>query len=267
VHGLRVAAITELQRRYVERVVATVGDLGGVLWEVSNESPGGSREWQGQMLEWVRRCDGSRGWSHPAGLTSCFPGGDNAELFASSADWVSPNRRGGWMRTPPANDGRKVVLLDTDHLWGIGGDAAWVWRSFLNGNQPLYMDPLDVDATREEARRAMGVARRLAECTGLAELMPQPELTSSRCCLASPPGENELLVWARGRSLRVDLRRAAGTQAGEWIHPVRAERVALGDVAAGHRHRLVVPWGPGGVLHLHSPGRARADESPSPSSC
>jgi hypothetical protein len=48
------------------------------------------------------------------------------------------------------------VIVDTDHLWGIGGDAAWVERMFQLGYQVLYMDPLDDDPVREEARRAMG---------------------------------------------------------------------------------------------------------------
>lgn len=255
VHGLRVPAVTDIQRRYVERVVEAVGDLDGVLWEVANESPGSSWEWQRQVLEWVRRCDAARGWSRPAGLTSCFPGGDNATLFESSAEWVSPNRHGGWMRTPPPNDSRKVVLLDTDHLWGIGGDAAWVWRSFLNGHQVLYMDPLDGEPKREEARRAMGVVRRLAERVELAGMVPRGELVSTRCSLASLPASGdttELIACSSAPRLRLDLRRVAGPLVGEWMHPVREERVRIGALMTGGRLTLIAPWRGGAVLHLRS---------------
>lgn len=38
---------------------------------------------------------------------------------------------------------RKVILVDTDHLWGVGGSPAWVWKSFLRGHNPIFMDPYD----------------------------------------------------------------------------------------------------------------------------
>jgi hypothetical protein len=256
VHGLRVPAITRLQRLYVERVVAAVGDLDCVLWEISNESPGGSRDWQRHLLRHLRACEAASGAAsgrpvHPAGLTSCFPGGDNTDLLASPADWASPNRHGGWMRTPPPNDGSKVVLLDTDHLWGIGGDAAWVWRAFLNGHQPLYMDPLDADPVREAARRAMGVARRLADRIDLAAAVPRPELASSGCCLAAlVAGSEELVAWSARRRLRLDLRALGGSFAAEWVHPVRGARVATGAVEGGAERTLLAPWRDGAVLHL-----------------
>ena len=56
---------------------------------------------------------------------------------------------------PPAADGRKVILTDTDHLWGIGGDVAWVWKSFLRGLNPIFMDPY----TRVETTDAQGKKR------------------------------------------------------------------------------------------------------------
>jgi hypothetical protein len=188
-------------------------------------------------------------------LTSCFPGGDNADLFASAADWVSPNRKGGWMRTPPANDGRKVVLLDTDHLWGIGGDAAWVWRSVLNGHQPLYMDPLDEDPAREEARRAMGVARKLAEEVALASMVPRPALASSGCCLApatASHGRRELLAWSPRRRTGVDLRDLSGPATLEWVHPVSGDALAAVAMPVGRRLRVTAPWADGAVARVSS---------------
>jgi len=247
VHSLRVPAINALQRLYVERVVEAVGDLDCVLWEISNESPGSSRDWQRHLLRHLRACDAARGAAagkaaHPVGLTSCFPGGDNRDLFASPADWASPNRHGGWMGTPPANDGEKVVLLDTDHLWGIGGDAAWVWRAFLCGHQPLYMDPLDEHGERAAARKAMGVARRLADRVGLETVAPRPELASSGCCLASIGERCETIVsWAPRGRVRLDLRAVPGAFTGEWVHPVSGA-TAPATVSGGAPVRAAAPW-------------------------
>jgi hypothetical protein len=162
VHTLRIPAVTRLQEAYVRKVVETVGDLD-ILWEISNESPGESRDWQYHLIRYLKTLS-----PHPVGMTSCFPRGRNEDLFRSPADWISPNHRGGYKRSPPPADGSKVILLDTDHLWGIGGDRAWVWKSFAAGHHPIYMDPLDADPEREDARRAMGQTRRLAERIDLA---------------------------------------------------------------------------------------------------
>lgn len=251
VHTLRVAAVTRLQERYAARVTAAVGDLPHVLWEVSNESPGSSAAWQRHIATHLRALDLAAGRWRPVGITSCFPGGDNRELFEGPADWVSPNRKGGWMRTPPPADGRKVVLLDTDHLWGIGGDAAWVWRATLRGHQVLYMDPLDEDPAREAARHAMGVARRLVESLDLASTEPRPDLASSGCCLADhTPGAERLLAWAPRGLLRLDLRGFSGQLAAEWAHHVTGETRPATDLPAGTRHRLRSPFAGASVLRL-----------------
>lgn len=163
VHTLRLPAITRLQEAYARKVVDTVGDLDHVLWEISNESPGESRDWQYHLIRHLKALS-----RHPVGMTACFPRGRNEDLFRSPADWISPNRKGGYLKDPPPADGSKVVLLDTDHLWGIGGNADWIWKSFLRGYHPIYMDPLDDDPVREAARRAMGETLRLAKQADLA---------------------------------------------------------------------------------------------------
>jgi hypothetical protein len=155
VHTLRVPEITRLQEAYIDKVVNTVGDLDPILWEISNESPQESFPWQYHLIHYLRKIDPRR---HPIGLTATFPGNRNEDLLRSPADWISPGNQGGWRKNPPKADGRKVVIVDTDHLWGIGGDAAWVRKVFRAGHHPAYMDPLDEDKGREGARGAMGEA-------------------------------------------------------------------------------------------------------------
>jgi hypothetical protein len=50
---------------------------------------------------------------------------DNPALFASPASAISPG--GGphdeYLKDSPASDGIKVIISDTDHLWGIGGNS------------------------------------------------------------------------------------------------------------------------------------------------
>lgn len=205
VHTLRVPTVTRLQEAYARKVVETVGDLDHVLSEISNESPGESRDWQYHLIRHLKTLS-----PIPVGMTSCFPRGRNEDLFRSPADWISPNHRGGYKRSPPPADGKKVVLLDTDHLWGIGGGADWVWRSFLAGHHPIYMDPLDDDPEREQARRAMGVTRSLSRSFDLAGMVPTGD-----ACLAGKSGKIVYLPRGGGR---ID-------PSAELIDPVSGERL------------------------------------------
>ena len=75
-----------------------------------------------------------------------YANGANALLYNSPADWISPNpgdpeerfRDNPW----PARSG-KVIVNDTDHLWGhTGGDSLWVWKSFTRGLNVLFMEEL-----------------------------------------------------------------------------------------------------------------------------
>lgn len=248
VHTLRVPAVTRLQETYLDEVVRTVGDQDHVLWEISNESPGESRDWQYHLIRYLRGADGGR---HPIGMTACFPGNRNEDLFRGPADWVSPGNQGGWRRSPPPADGSRVVLVDTDHLWGIGGGRDWVWKTFLRGHQPLYMDPLDDDPIREEARRAMGDTLRLARRIDLAACVPDPEVCSSGYALVNrTPGREEILAYLpKGRG-RIDLRWLAGELAAEWFDPATGKPVNEERIAAGKKERLRSPWRGEAVLLL-----------------
>jgi hypothetical protein len=123
---------------------------------------GDSTEWQYWVIETVKCYTQQQGYDpHPIGMTMQFPVADqtkvNAPLFNSPADWISPGyddeifAGGGhpmapgsppsrWFNDPPASDGTKVVITDTDHYAPGQGDALWAWKSFLRGHHPILMD-------------------------------------------------------------------------------------------------------------------------------
>jgi hypothetical protein len=126
-------------------------------------------------------------------MTFQYRGGKNQTLFESPADWISPNPEGGYRDDPPAVDGRKVVLNDTDHLWGIGGNQAWVWKSFTRGYNPLFMDPYDgevlgqrLDPRWDPVRKSLGYTLMYANKMNLAAMQPRDDLASTKYCLANP---------------------------------------------------------------------------------
>ena len=244
VHTLRIPAITRLQERYAEKVVETVGEFDYVLWEISNESPGESVPWQLHMIRHLKTVLGVR---HPVGMTFPYPGGNNESLFASPADWISPGRKSIWMKSPPPADGRKVVLLDTDHLWGIGGGRDWIWKTFLRGHHPIYMDPLDDDPVRIEARRAMGDTLRLARGIDLAAFVPN---VMDYSLINRTPGAEQIVRYLPRGKAKVDLRGIDGEMTAEWLDPKTGTTVDGGRVEGGKRRRLRAPFPGDAVLFL-----------------
>src|SRR5262249_9112153 len=131
-HTLAIPEVTAIQEAYVRQVIDTVNDLDNVLYEIANESGLYSTKWQYHMIRFVKTCESKKAKHHQVGMTSDGYGGedDTARLFESPADWISPSPdRDDYRGNPPAA-GTKIILSDTDHLWGVGGDRVWVWKSF-----------------------------------------------------------------------------------------------------------------------------------------
>lgn len=158
-------------------------------------------------------------------MTMQFPVADqtrvNRPLLDSRADWISPGyddeifAGGGhpmapgsppshWLDDPPAADGHKVVVTDTDHYAPGGGDALWAWKSFLRGHHPILMDfgligGVDPpDPAFAAARLAMGDTRRFAERVDLLALTPRGDVASTGYALAAPGREYVVLQPAGG---------------------------------------------------------------------
>jgi len=251
VHTLRNPEVNELQAAYIRKVVDTLNDLDNVLYEVINE--GGEKEWNWWVIKTIHDHERTKPKQHPVGNT-----GHGAErlptLLASPAEWVSPGRADGFAEEPPAWNEKKVSLLDTDHIWGVGGNAAWVWKSFLRGHNPLFMDPYDGSVLGHDRgwgtiRAAMGHTRRLAERMNLAAMTPQGELASTRYCLANP-GTEYLIYQPKGaKGFTVEL--SPGSYRYEWFNPAKGENAGRGKVrATGGAHPFTAPFPGEAVLYL-----------------
>ena len=194
-------------------------------------------------------------------MTAQWPHGTNAALFASRAEAVSPNSEGGYKDDPPAGEGRKVVIADTDHLWGTGGNFRWVWKSFLRGLNPTFMDPYmpnflgynAFDSAWEPIRWNMGYTRQVAEVINLAAMKPRSDLASSRYCLAEP-GE-EYVVYAETGRVEVDLSGARKTFNVEWLRLSTGVTSRDGVVAGGQMRSFTAPFQGDAVLRLFVNGR------------
>jgi hypothetical protein len=256
-------AVRDLQAAYIRKVVETVNDLDNVLYEVTNE--GGNKEWDWWVVNFVHDYEKTKPKQHPVGLTG-HGSESNADLLASPADWISPGAN-DWpdLRTEPrAVDGKKISLLDTDHVFGVGGDRQWVWKGFLRGHNVLFMDPYDdpqftgiLEAQKvgtpfiEAARQAMGQSRKFAQRMNLAAATPRPELASSGYCLADPGVEYLVYQPGNGESFTVELK--PGKYRCEWLNPANGTTVKAKRVESwGARQSFKAPFPGDSVLYLRA---------------
>ena len=193
------------------------------------------------MIDYVHEYEMSKPKQHPVGMTADGAFQDNRILFNSNADWISPSSGTAFIyrHNPPAADGSKVILADTDHLWGIGGNHKWVWKSFLRGINPIFMDPweplpgrvkdmgigLCEDINRRDnpvwqtVRKNIGYTRRYAEKINLNKMLPHGELSTSGYCLANPL-EEYLVYLPEGGTVGMDLGHGGKRLFNvEWFNP------------------------------------------------
>jgi hypothetical protein len=213
---------------------------------------GDSTAWQYWVIDTVKRYEEAMGYDrHPIGMTMQYPVPDqtkvNQPLYASGSEWISPGyddevfAAGGapqapgappsrWLVDPPAADGRKVIINDTDH-YALGGDALWAWKSFLRGLHPILMDfgllggfnPPDSSAggpmsyaAFEPARWAMGDTLRFAQRINLLGMQPRADLSSTGYALANP-GQEYLVLQPNQADGRFTVRLEPGTYTVEWF--------------------------------------------------
>ena len=281
-HSLKNGDVMQQQEAYVKKVVETVNDLDNVLFEIINE--GGTRDWQYHIINFVKKTEQKLTKQHPVGMSHAIgvsPLMWNQELFESPADWVAPtnepvgsNYRNSSLITDyqvkiQPNSGKKVTILDTDHLWGCGGNYQWVWKSFLQGYCPIFMDswqnfpyPDTVAISwlspclvpREYTpykliRQNMGVTMQYSKRIDLGRSTPQPDLCSSGFCLAQP--NKSYMAWLESKPyLTINLRNTDGIFEVEWFNPLPLETKNETSIKGGDYIVLKSPFTGESVVFL-----------------
>ena len=256
VHTLDVPEITALQEEFIRKAIDTLNDLDNVLWEISNESLAGSIEWQYHMINVIHEYEKTKPKQHPVGMTGAPI--KNKPLFDSPADWISPVGEGGYKNSPPAADGSKIVIVDSDHIHPWGTDPKWPWRCFLRGHHFITMDPY-MDARRgspdtpvpewNDIRQQMGYTLHWANRVNLAAMTSRNDLASTEYCLANP-GAEYLVYLPEGGSASVDLSAASGGLSVVWFNPATGEDIEADKVAGGNKRELTAPFAGHAVLYI-----------------
>ncbi|WP_019502662.1 DUF6298 domain-containing protein [Pseudanabaena sp. PCC 6802] len=268
IHTLVSPAVTAIQDAYVRKVIDTVNDFDNVLYEISNESNKDSQDWQYHMTTYIKNYERRKPKQHPVGMTAFDELKSNSPLFDSPADWISPI---GDIDERPVASGKKVILADTDHLCGIcGNNPQWVWKSFTNGENPIFMDAYDnafvlgstlINQAPPDSlnyspwvvlRRYLGYTLTYANRMNLAAMTPQGDLASTGYCLANPASSGaEYLVYAPsgGRTI-VDLSATKHELVAEWLNPSTGIVTSGIKTAGGGNRSFFPPFSGEAVLYI-----------------
>ena len=246
--------------------------MAGMLGLSGSPEWGDSTQWQYWVINVVQQYEQQQGYDkHPIGMTMQYPVAEqtrvNEPLYNSPADWISPGYddeifTGGrhvmepgappshWVDDPPSNEGRKVVITDTDHYAPPGkGDALWAWKSFLRGHNPILMDfgiiagvnPPDPSAESpgvpsfnafEAARYAMGDTLHYAQKMDLIHMEPRTDLSSTGYVLANP-GQEYLILQPSETMGEFTAILEAGTYIVEWFSVNSRVRKDVGQMTVG----------------------------------
>jgi hypothetical protein len=262
-HTLQLAAVTQLQDAYVRKVVDTVNDLNNVIFEISNADQPGDPAWQSHMATLIRTYEAGKASQHAIGMTGA-QGTGNTALLNSPADWLSfaagsfDNAGDPFISSPPATDGTKISLLDTDHLGyalfqnNSSATSMWVWKSFLRGHHPILMEDMLGSAGFTAGRSAMGHTRSYAARMDLAAMAPRSALSTTGYCLANP-GHEYVAYQPGSGNFSMDL--VSGTYTYEWFNPATGAVAATGSVGApGGPQVFTPPFSGPAVLSLKLTG-------------
>ena len=277
VQTLEIPEITAYQKKYVKKVVETLNDLDNILYEICNEGFRWTRYWQYEMVDYIHELEKNMPKQHPVWMSHLVPA-QNEALYVSHAEAISPGVEDimePYNLNPPAADGRKVIIADTDHLGGFWGTPQWAWKSFMRGINPIFMDfwgerrnngsmmkdddPMSNLFGRpqymlpknwgEDVRIALGQTRMFAQKMNMNRMLPYGELCGTGYCLADPG--NEYLIYApEAGQFKLKLHGAMGPFTVEWFDPATGETISGMDLVGGGPVDITPPYRGEIVLHL-----------------
>jgi hypothetical protein len=192
--------ILTMQKRYVRKVIETLGDLDNVFYEIANELY--APQWQYDMIEFIKKCESNRPKQH---LILMSPGGRTetgnwklmepelvtkspADCFAVAGSW---NAGAYGKKNPPANDVGKPGIVDMDHVFPGSSDVGYVWSALTKGYHfSLYDKPFEKPDMESPAwrriRSNVSQAEAYVKRMDLSNAHPRADLATTGFCLACP---------------------------------------------------------------------------------
>lgn len=232
--NLSIKAVTDIQEKYIKKVIDTVNDLDNVMYEIDNEA--GTKDFQCHMTDIIHAYEKGRN-QHPI-VMSCASSFTNTDLYGSTAEAIEPDTASGtidYVNNPVDTDGTKVVDHDTDHTNALNNtDPKIPWRSFLRGYNVILLDqdvPFDLTSgsSWNSIRNACARTSYWASNINLAHMPPQDSKSQTNYCLANI-GSEYLVYQPNSSSFWVNFPSAA-TYNYTWYNPATGSTVQTGSVS------------------------------------
>jgi hypothetical protein len=269
----------EIQRMTVRKFIDELNYADNIIWEIMNEAPVSSIDWQRNMVNYVIKYESAKPKQHLVGITGGGnPSGMGDLLLTGPHHWFSPDKYNmGYYEGGDADYTSKIVINDTDHIrnpsetgWGfsalkfVPAMKKWVWQTFTRGNHPIFMDWYDshdsnpeygqtsgkVNPEYDPIREAMGHTLFYAERMDLASMLPTE--SSAHCsttyCLRNP-GAAYLIYQPGSGSFSADI--SAGDYQYEWFNPNTGSVADSGTISTpGGQMSFKPPFSGDAVLYL-----------------
>ena len=249
-HSTANAAITAFQDAYIRKVIDTLNNIDGYLYEIANEDGVDTQTWQNHVADVVVAYEGSGGrkvhpvWMTPWGDVS-FPPNNNFMYNNTHVQLVAPFNVGGddFNQNPTANNAsktRNVWVYDTDH--DSVATVATPWKNFTRGVSFGYLDcafaicAREADVTRPLIRAAMGQARSYADRVNLKGMTVETgtSIINSGYGLYEACSEYLMYMPADGsNSIDLSACSAGLTFSVEFFEPLTGTTTASSNVAGG----------------------------------
>lgn len=254
-----ITAITNIQKAYIDAVLAHITDLDNVIWEIGNEGDTGSVAWQELLIDYIHSVDTAN--PHLVIMSSVndwtgdtYP--DDTVLSAHADVWTRGDV--SFATAPPANDYSFPVFSDTDHyLDFITTPLTWPWKTFLRGNHPILMDwynygdPPDYYTAAEQTAMRLHLGQIVASAhrVDLRYMHPASSLCETGYCLANVNSEYICLQDGTG-AFDVYLTGTSGTFTATWLNPATGSYSSGGTVSGGATREVTPPGSGMYVLYL-----------------
>jgi hypothetical protein len=255
--------VLDLQKRYVRKVIETVGDLDNVFYEIANELY--APQWQYGMIEFIKKYEQSRPKQH---LVLMSPGGRTrsggwklmqpelvtkspVDCFAVAGSW---NAGAYGKKNPPANDAGKPGIVDMDHVSPGSSNVAYVWTALTRGYHfSLYDKPFEKPdmegpvwrCIRSNVSQAAAYAKKM----DLNNAHPRTDLATTGFCLACP-GEQYIVYQPKSGPFEVSGLIPRADYLYEWFDTDRHQVVEKSRFTSSAASKSFTPLKKGMVLFL-----------------
>lgn len=237
------------QTNYVKKLVDTVNGFNNVLYEIINEGPIQSTNFQFQIINQIKNYEATLPKQHPVVMSSLDQAAGattgNNWLAASPADAIAPNGGGAnfttYTNAPPVSSGSYVSWLDTDHVYGDTGPSRLAMSWFCRGYSVLSMDSMGISgfsAANTALRTGIQQMMRYANKTRIATLVPSTSVSSTGFCLTN--SDPVYLAYSTGHS-SFTVSMVAGNYAYEFFDPVAGTVSSAGQFKATSGSNTITP--------------------------